>query len=105
MLNYTELENKNVLVVGLAKSGYEAAKLLLKLGANVKVNDGKDLSQDAHAKDLESMGIEVISGSHPFSLLDDNPIIVKNPGIPYTCLLYTSPSPRDKRQSRMPSSA
>ena len=24
---------------------------------------------------------------------------------PYACLLYTSPSPRDKRQSRMPSSA
>ena len=23
----------------------------------------------------------------------------------YNCLLYTSPSPRDKRQSRMPSSA
>ena len=23
----------------------------------------------------------------------------------HTCLLYTSPSPRDKRQSRMPSSA
>ena len=26
-------------------------------------------------------------------------------GLSYTCLLYTSPSPRDKRQSRMPSSA
>ena len=26
-------------------------------------------------------------------------------GISYFCLLYTSPSPRDKRQSRMPSSA
>ena len=25
--------------------------------------------------------------------------------ISITCLLYTSPSPRDKRQSRMPSSA
>ena len=24
---------------------------------------------------------------------------------PFNCLLYTSPSPRDKRQSRMPSSA
>ena len=24
---------------------------------------------------------------------------------PFVCLLYTSPSPRDKRQSRMPSSA
>ena len=26
-------------------------------------------------------------------------------GLSYDCLLYTSPSPRDKRQSRMPSSA
>ena len=26
-------------------------------------------------------------------------------GYKYPCLLYTSPSPRDKRQSRMPSSA
>ena len=26
-------------------------------------------------------------------------------GMVRTCLLYTSPSPRDKRQSRMPSSA
>ena len=25
--------------------------------------------------------------------------------VPNNCLLYTSPSPRDKRQSRMPSSA
>ena len=25
--------------------------------------------------------------------------------VDYICLLYTSPSPRDKRQSRMPSSA
>ena len=28
-----------------------------------------------------------------------------NTSIPESCLLYTSPSPRDKRQSRMPSSA
>ena len=25
--------------------------------------------------------------------------------LPYSCLLYTSPSPRDMRRSRMPSSA
>ena len=31
-------------------------------------------------------------------------IHIGNAGI-ITCLLYTSPSPRDKRQSRMPSSA
>ena len=35
-------------------------------------------------------------------------IHASNPNLPIivtTCLLYTSPSPRDKRQSRMPSSA
>ena len=26
-------------------------------------------------------------------------------GMPYSCLLYTSPSPRDRQKSRMPSSA
>lgn len=84
MLNYTKLENRDVLVIGLAKSGYEAAKLLVKLGANVTVNDGKDLSQDPHAKDLESMGVKIVDGGHPLTLLDKQPIIVKNPGIPYT---------------------
>ena len=31
--------------------------------------------------------------------------IGKGPGSQYTCLLYTSPSPRDRTRSRMPSSA
>ena len=38
----------------------------------------------------------------------ERPLLVKGePGTGKTllCLLYTSPSPRDKRQSRMPSSA
>ena len=29
----------------------------------------------------------------------------RNPGDPLGCLLYTSPSPRDRQKSRMPSSA
>ena len=32
-------------------------------------------------------------------------LLAENADSYYTCLLYTSPSPRDKRQSRMPSSA
>ena len=35
----------------------------------------------------------------------DNKKLVVNTEITESCLLYTSPSPRDKRQSRMPSSA
>ena len=42
-------------------------------------------------------------------VLEEGRIIgVETGGCPHTaisCLLYTSPSPRDKRQSRMPSSA
>ena len=34
-----------------------------------------------------------------------NPISADTIGNSESCLLYTSPSPRDKRQSRMPSSA
>lgn len=30
------------------------------------------------------MGIKVVSGSHPITLLDNDPIVIKNPGIPYT---------------------
>ena len=30
---------------------------------------------------------------------------IEDRDVVYACLLYTSPSPRDKRQSRMPSSA
>ena len=35
-------------------------------------------------------------------------VLIKNPkdgSVFYTCLLYTSPSPRDRQRSRMPSSA
>ncbi|WP_390538483.1 NAD-binding protein, partial [Staphylococcus pseudintermedius] len=84
MIHYTGLRGKKVLVIGMAKSGYEAAKLLHRLGAEVTVNDGNDLSNDAHAKDLEDLGISVVSGAHPLALLDEAPIIFKNPGIPYT---------------------
>ncbi|WP_408010890.1 UDP-N-acetylmuramoyl-L-alanine--D-glutamate ligase [Pseudalkalibacillus sp. A8] len=79
-----ELNNKNVLVIGLAKSGFAAAKVLVKHGANVVVNDMKELEKNKEAKELMAQGIEVHCGSHPLSLLD-KPIdfIVKNPGIPY----------------------
>ena len=44
-------------------------------------------------------GVEINDGKHLLQVSPDEWIILSN------CLLYTSPSPRDKRQSRMPSSA
>ena len=37
--------------------------------------------------------------------IKDNEVLQGSPSFGYTCLLYTSPSPRDRTRSRMPSSA
>lgn len=85
MKQITDYQNKKVLVLGLAKSGFSAAKLLHDLGALVTVNDGKPFDENPEAQDLLALGIKVITGSHPIELLDEDfSLMVKNPGIPYT---------------------
>lgn len=84
MKNVTDYKDKNVLVVGLGKSGLNSAYLLKELGANVTVND-KNIPTDKQVLiELENAGIKAVVGSHPLALLDDAELIVKNPGIPYT---------------------
>lgn len=76
--------NKKVLVLGLAKSGESAARLLDKLGAIVTVNDGKPFEENPAAQSLLEEGIKVVTGGHPLELLDEDfAWMVKNPGIPY----------------------
>lgn len=71
-----------VLVVGLARSGLAAVKLLQQHDFQVVLTTDERL--DAKTK-AELVDVDVIDGQHPFSLLDDNyDFIVKNPGIPYT---------------------
>ncbi|PGS48568.1 UDP-N-acetylmuramoyl-L-alanine--D-glutamate ligase [Bacillus sp. AFS041924] len=85
MKNVTNFQNKNVLVLGMAKSGYAASILLKKLGATVTVNDRTPFEQNEIAQKLKNEGFNVVCGEHPISLLDVQPFcIVKNPGIPYT---------------------
>lgn len=89
MKTIDQFQKKHVLVLGLAKSGLAAAKLLHRLGARVVVNDMKPYEENEAAKELERLGIKVICGHHPVNLLDDEKVeyIVKNPGIPYTNIL------------------
>lgn len=85
MKQITDFQNKKVLILGLARSGQAAAKLLSKLGAIVTVNDGKAFEENPSAQVLLEEGIKVICGSHPLELLDEDfALIVKNPGIPYS---------------------
>ena len=80
-----DYQNKKVLIVGLAKSGFYAAQLLQQLGAQVTVNDKQTLpNDDKSLVQLQQLGIQVIMGGHPLQLLDEDfSLIVKNPGIPY----------------------
>ena len=69
-----------------------------------------------------SFKVEILKGLHNFTattgnafklaLYDNEATLSKSttafqqtPNTPNTCLLYTSPSPRDRQKSRMPSSA
>ncbi|WEV45485.1 UDP-N-acetylmuramoyl-L-alanine--D-glutamate ligase [Streptococcaceae bacterium ESL0687] len=84
MKKISKFQNEKVLVLGLAKSGASAAKVLNSLGAFVTVNDGKKIDENVEGQELLEKGIRVISGSHPLELLDEDfSLVVKNPGIPY----------------------
>lgn len=74
-----------VVVLGLARSGVAAAKLFHQKGALVTVNDKKERSACPEADELEALGISVVCGYHPESLVHEGvALLVKNPGIPYS---------------------
>ncbi|MEY8662000.1 UDP-N-acetylmuramoyl-L-alanine--D-glutamate ligase [Ligilactobacillus faecis] len=84
MKKVTKYTGKNVLVVGLGKSGLNAAYLLRELGANVTINDKNTPKDQEILENLAQAQIKTVFGSHPLALLKGTDLVVKNPGIPYT---------------------
>ena len=76
-------ENKKVFVLGMARSGYEVAKLLSKYNNKILVTDKKE--QDVnHIRELEELGVSFIQSDDPIALLDSSyDLVIKNPGIRY----------------------
>lgn len=73
---------KKALVLGMAKSGYEAAKLLAGKDYYVVVNDNNTEQNVEQVNELQALGINIVLGSHPEDLFDTTfEMIVKNPGI------------------------
>lgn len=87
MRHPAEYRDKEVVVLGLARSGQAVAKLFHTLGAKVVVNDRKEREHCPEADELEALGIAVLCGGHPDTLIhEDVELLVKNPGIPYSVL-------------------
>ena len=68
------------------------------------IRGGKTLTGEINCSGAKNAALPVIAAS----LLTDDDVVLQN--LPHlqditTCLLYTSPSPRDPKSSRMPSSA
>ena len=78
-------EGNKILILGFARSGYEAAKLLINRGNEVILNDNKEEDkQDLDkVKELKDLGVKFVFGSHPDDLLDTSfDYLIKNPGVP-----------------------
>lgn len=79
-----ELTNKNVTVVGLARSGAAAARLLQAAGARVTVADGKEeaaLSPVLAGLDRTAIALRLGAGYE--SALEGADLVVISPGVPY----------------------
>jgi len=89
------------LVVGLARSGIAAAKLLARHGASVRAVDrrrSEELSIDAG--ELEALGIEVRPGGTEPAALEGRDLVVVSPGVPLDLPLF-----RDAERKGIPIAA
>ena len=78
-----DVEGKKVLVVGIARSGIAAARLLASRGAIVIANDAKPESELREAaNELRELDVMVSLGGHPESLFENADLIVLSPGVP-----------------------
>ena len=107
-------EPTDIHLIAIGGAGMAAiAELLHGMGHTVR---GSDMSDSASMERLRSLGIEAIVG-HDVANIGTPTVAMKSTAVPESnvevvaleergvCLLYTSPSPRDQRGSRMPSSA
>ena len=74
-------EHKKILVLGMARSGYEVAKLLSNYDNEIIVTDAKEQDKN-HLDELRDLNVTFVLTDKPDSLLDESfDYLVKNPGI------------------------
>lgn len=77
-----DLSGKKVLVVGLARSGMAAIRVLKKLGAEVTLSESKKKEDIKEIDFLNENNVEIV-GQDMAVFERDFDFVVKNPGVPY----------------------
>ncbi len=79
-----DLNNKNILILGLGISGVSTVKALNKLGARIFISDLKDQEElKEYISQIKDMDIELYLGTNDVPL-ENIDLIIKSPGIPLT---------------------
>ena len=78
------LSGRNVLVVGLARSGIAAARFLVRRGARVRATDAAPAERlAAAASELQPLGVGLELGGHRRESFTQADLIVISPGVPH----------------------
>jgi UDP-N-acetylmuramoylalanine--D-glutamate ligase len=86
---------KNVLILGAARQGQALARYLAGNQAHVILNDKRSSTEvGREIKDLESIGVELVLGEHPISLLERVDMVCLSGGIPLTLPIVKAASER-----------
>ena len=103
-----EFPEISLLVIGKMKNDGHTSRLIDELSIQDRVTFKTDLTKEEIAKEYASSSIAIVSSLYEgfgYPVIEamscEIPLIATNTA----CLLYTSPSPRDVEESRMPSSA
>ncbi len=77
-------ENKKIFILGMARSGYEAAKILAKRNNEIVLSDINPNQDKSHIKELEDLGVKLYLGEQPENVFDETfDLMVKNPGVKF----------------------
>jgi UDP-N-acetylmuramoylalanine--D-glutamate ligase len=82
-MELSELQGKNILIVGLAKTGVSLARFLTKYGANVTISDHKSKAELAGSLEAaEGMNVQLELGGHTPKTFLQQDMILLSPGVP-----------------------
>jgi UDP-N-acetylmuramoylalanine--D-glutamate ligase len=78
-----DFKGKKILVVGIARSGIAAIKILAKRGALLTACDRKDKAELGDSlTELTELGVKLYTGKYPEVNRDDYDLVIVSPGVP-----------------------